>query len=45
MGWFMALGICVAEYSLVWPQWERMRLTLWKLDAQGRGMLMGLMWG
>ena len=33
MGWFMALGTCVTEDCLVWPQWKRLCLILWKLDA------------
>jgi hypothetical protein len=36
MGWFMALGTHVAEDCLVWPQWERMHLILWKVDTPGK---------
>jgi hypothetical protein len=36
MGWFMSLGTCVAENCFVWPQWDRMHLILWKLDAPGK---------
>lgn len=35
MGWFV-VGTCVAEDFLVWPQWEKMHLILWKLDASGK---------
>ena len=37
MGWLVSPGTCVAEDCLVWPQWERMGLILWKLDAPGKG--------
>jgi hypothetical protein len=36
MGWIMALGTGVAEDCLVWPQWKRMHLILWKCDATGK---------
>ena len=36
MGWLVSPGTCVAEDCLVWPQWERMGLILWKLDAPGK---------
>jgi hypothetical protein len=29
-------GTCVAEDCLVWPQWERMCLILWKFNAPGK---------
>jgi hypothetical protein len=44
MGCSVILGACVAENCLVWLQWERLHLILWKLDASGRGMLVGVMW-
>jgi hypothetical protein len=36
MGWYMALDPCVVEDCLVWPQWERISLILWKFDAPGK---------
>jgi hypothetical protein len=36
MGWFKASGTNTAEGCLVWPQWEKMRLVLKRLEAQGR---------
>jgi hypothetical protein len=36
MGWSVAPGTYVAEDSLVWPQWKRMCLILWKLGAPGK---------
>jgi hypothetical protein len=33
MGWSVAPEAYVTEDCLVWPQWERMCLSLWKLDA------------
>ena len=36
MGWFVALGSCVAEDCPLWPQRERMCLILWKPDALGK---------
>lgn len=32
----MAPGTRVAKDCLVWPQWERVCLVLWKLDAPGK---------
>jgi hypothetical protein len=39
MGWSVPLGTYVAEDCLVQSQWEKMHSILWKLDTQGRGML------
>ena len=36
MGWSVAPEAYVTEDCLVWPQWERMCLILWKLDARGK---------
>ena len=33
---------CISEDYFVCPQWERMHLIPWKLDVQGRGMLVGV---
>jgi len=33
MGWPVILGTCAFEDCLVWPQWERLHLILWKHDA------------
>jgi hypothetical protein len=32
----MALGTYTAEDCLVWPQWERMCLILWRFDTPGK---------
>lgn len=32
----MAPGACVAQDCLVWPQWEKIHLTLWKCDTLGK---------
>ena len=32
MGWFLPPGTWVEEDWLVWPQWQRKHLILWKLD-------------
>jgi hypothetical protein len=32
----MAPSTCTVEERLIWPQWERMCLILWKLDALGK---------
>jgi hypothetical protein len=34
----------VAEYCLVWPQWEGMRLALWKFDAPEKGSAGQVKW-
>jgi hypothetical protein len=36
MGWFIALDTHVAEDGLVWTQWDRICLILWKLNAPGK---------
>ena len=36
MGWSIVLGTRVAEDCLVWPQWERVRLILWKCGTPGK---------
>lgn len=41
MSWFMALGTCIAENCIGWPQWEGMSLILWKLNAPGKRALPG----
>jgi hypothetical protein len=35
MGCSLAPGTCIAEDFLVWPQWGRLSLILWKLDGLG----------
>jgi hypothetical protein len=40
-GWSKASGTYVAEGCLAWPQWERMHLILWRLDAPGVGGYLG----
>jgi hypothetical protein len=37
IGWSKAPATYIAEVSLVWPQWEKMRLILQRLEAPGKG--------
>jgi hypothetical protein len=37
MGWFVLTGTYEAEDCLVWPQWERLHLILYRLDATVKG--------
>jgi hypothetical protein len=36
MGWAEAPGTYIAEVCLVWPQWEKMCLTLERVEAPGK---------
>jgi hypothetical protein len=37
MGWSKAPGTYIAKVCLVWPQWEKMRLILKRLEDPGKG--------